>query len=176
MIGGLFLAPNDVAVLGVAARLAALAGFIIQATQQFILPDLTLALARGTREQVKSLLFRINVVALVAIAACVAGALLVGDYALRIFGAGYARGHWTLVLLMISQVFRAASGMNQHLLSLDGHQVKTAGACLVALAVLVAGAAVLAPRFGVLGMGLAVIAADAVWAVLLAIQAERHAG
>jgi O-antigen/teichoic acid export membrane protein len=176
MIGGLFLAPDDVAVLGVAARLAALAGFIIQATQQFILPDLTVALARGTREQVKSLLFRINVVALGAIAACVIGALLVGDQALRIFGEGYARGHWTLVLLMISQVFRAASGMNQHLLSLDGHQVKTAGACLVALAVLVAGAAVLAPRFGVLGMGLAVIAADAVWAVLLAIQAERHAG
>ena len=176
MIGGLFLEPDDVAVLGVATRLAALAGFIIQATQQFIMPDLTLAMARGTREQVKSLLFRINIVALSAIALCVVGSVLVGDLALRVFGADYERGHWPLVLFMIAQVFRAASGMNQHLLSLEGHQAKTAGACLVSLAVLVAGAALLAPWFGVMGMGLAVIAADAVWSILLAVQAERHAG
>jgi O-antigen/teichoic acid export membrane protein len=176
MMAGAYLPPEDVAVAGVAIRLAALVGFITQATQHFMLPDLTVAMARGSRSEVETLLFRTNVLALAAILACILGAALAGGYALRVFGADYVRGHWLLVLFMVSQAFRAASGMNQHLLSLDGQQVRTAGACLVALGVLAAGAAILTPPLGVLGLGLAVITADAVWAILLAAQAERHAG
>ena len=176
LIAGFFLNSADVALVGVAIRLAALAGFITQATQQFILPDLTAAMTRGTAQQVHALLLRINIVALGAILACVVGAILVGPLALRVFGAEYEAGHWPLVLFMVSQAFRAASGMNQHLLSLAGHQVKTAGSCLVAVAVLIGGTALLTPGFGVMGLALAVVIADAVWAMLLALQAQRLTG
>lgn len=176
LIAGFFLNHADVALVGVAIRLAALAGFITQATQQFILPDLTAAMARGTVQQVQAILLRINIIALGAILACVAGAVLFGTWALRIFGPEYETGHWPLVLFMTSQAFRAASGMNQHLLSLAGHQIKTAGSCLVAVAVLIGGTAFLAPGFGVVGLALAVLLADAVWAVLLALQAQRLTG
>ena len=176
LIAGFFLAPADVAVVGVAIRLAALAGFITQATQQFILPDLTTAMARGTPRNVHALLLRINILALGAIFACVIGAIFFGGFALRVFGAAYEQGHWPLVLFMVSQAFRAASGMNQHLLSLAGYQVKTAGSCLVAVFVLVAGAAILTPQYGVMGIAFAVIMADAVWAVLLAFQAQSLTG
>ena len=176
LIAGFFLDPADVALVGVAIRLAALAGFITQATQQFILPDLTVAMARGTARQVHALLLRINIIALGAILACVVGAMLFGTWALRVFGSEYEVGHWPLVLFMISQAFRAASGMNQHLLSLAGYQIKTAGSCLVAMAVLIGGTVLLTPNFGVMGLALAVILADAVWAVLLALQAQRLTG
>ena len=76
LIAGFFLNTADVALVGVTIRLAALAGFITQATQQFILPDLTAAMTRGTSRQVHALLLRINMIALAAILACVAGAML----------------------------------------------------------------------------------------------------
>ena len=176
LIAGFFLPAGDVALVGVAIRLAALAGFITQATQQFILPDLTAAMTRGTAQQVQAILLRINVIGLGAILACVVGAMLFGTLALRIFGAEYEAGHWPLVLFMVSQAFRSASGMNQHLLSLAGYQIRTAGSCLVAMGVLIAGTALLAPSHGVMGLAIAVILADAVWAALLAIQAQRLTG
>ena len=176
MIGGFFLAPDDVAVLGVCIRLAALVGFITQATQNFILPDLALALTRGTRGEIHSLLLRINVLALAAMGACIAGAIVAGPLVLRIFGPQYVVGHWPLVLFMVSQGFRAASGMNQHLLSIDGHQSKTAGSCLFAVSALALAASLLTPRYGVMGMAIAVIVADAIWAVMLALQARRYTG
>ncbi|MGH6906803.1 MAG: lipopolysaccharide biosynthesis protein [Aestuariivirga sp.] len=176
LIGGFFLAPDDVAVLGVAIRLAALAGFITQATQNFILPDLAAALTRSSGNEVHSLLVRSNVLTFTALTACLAGALVAGHLALRIFGPQYEVGYWPLILFMVAQGFRAASGMNQHLLSMAGHQPKTAGSCLVALSVLVLAAAFLSPRYGVMGMAIAVILADAIWAGLLALQAHRYTG
>ena len=176
LIAGFFLSSADVALVGVTIRLAALAGFITQATQQFILPDLTAAMTRGTSQQVHALLLRINMITLAAILACVVGAMLLGPWALRIFGSGYEAGHWPLVLFMISQAFRAASGMNQHLLSLAGYQIKTAGSCLVAMAVLVGGTALFTPSHGVMGLAYAVLIADAVWAGLLALQTQRLTG
>jgi O-antigen/teichoic acid export membrane protein len=176
LIAGFFLNTADVALVGVTIRLAALAGFITQATQQFILPDLTAAMTRGTSQEVHALLLRINMIALAAILACVAGAALFGSWALRIFGPEYELGHWPLVLFMISQTLRAASGMNQHLLSLAGYQIKTAGSCLVAMAVLICAAALFTPGHGVMGLAYAVLIADAVWAGLLALQTKRLTG
>ena len=176
MIGGFFLPPDDVAVLGICIRLAALVGFITQATQNFVLPDLAAALTSSNRGEVRALLLRINIVALAAIGSCIAGAMVAGPLVLRIFGSQYEAGHWPLVLFMIGQGLRAAGGMNQHLLSINGYQSKTAGSCLLAVLALAAAAALLAPRYGVMGMAIAAIAADAIWALLLAFQARQHTG
>lgn len=176
MIGGVLLPHEDVALLGVCIRLAALIGFITQATQNFILPDLAVALTRGNRAELDTLLLRFNGVALAAIGASLAGTAAVGQYALRIFGPEYVAGHWPLVVFTLSQGFRAASGMNQHLLSLGGYQTKTGGACVLAIVSLGGAAALLTPQFGVMGMAVAVVIADVVWALLLAVLAQRHTG
>jgi O-antigen/teichoic acid export membrane protein len=176
LLGGLFLPADQVAELGIAIRLAALAGFVTQVTQNFVLPDLTAAIVKNDRPMARSLILRINLIALVAIASCVVVAVFFGPLILSVFGADYTGAHWPLVLFMVSQMFRAAGGMNQHLLSIDGHQARSAKACILSLAVLVAAAFVLTPTFGVMGMALAVIASDVVWAAALGIQAQSHAG
>jgi O-antigen/teichoic acid export membrane protein len=66
--------------------------------------------------------------------------------------------------------------MNQHLLSLSGHQMNTAGACVVALVFLVGSTSILAPAWGIMGLACAVVIAEAVWAVMLASQARQLAG
>lgn len=176
LIGGLFLAEGDVAELGIAIRLAALAGFVTQATQNFVLPDLSAAITMGKRSQAEALLLRISLVSLTAIAACVVGAALFGPLILSIFGRQYADAHWPLVLFMLSQLFRAAGGMNQHLLSIDGFQARSANSCILSVVVLLTGAVFLTPSLGVLGMAIAVLASDAVWAGALGLQAQRYAG
>lgn len=176
LIGGLYLPPGDVAVLGIAIRLAALAGFITQAAQQLVLPDLALAVARQPRQEVEQLLLRVGAIALGAILICVAGTAVAGHWLLGLFGEHYAAGYWPLLLLMAGQTVRAGSGLNQHLLSIHGHQARTAVPCVFAVAVLMAAASLLAPRHGVSGVAVAAILADAVWAALLAVQARRFAG
>ncbi len=176
LLAGLFLVPADVALVGVAVRLAALAGFVTQATQQFVIPDLTAAMTRGSSADVRALLLRVNYFSLGAIFACVIGVVLFGGVALHIFGPAYEAARWPLALFMLSQAFRAASGMNQYLLSIAGFQIKTAGTCALAMIVLVAASTILTPNHGVLGLAVAAIIADAFWAALLALQAKRLTG
>jgi O-antigen/teichoic acid export membrane protein len=176
LIGGLLLPAEDVAVLAVAIRLAALAGFVTQALQQLILPDLAQVMARRDDSEFHRLMLRINAMALGSMAALILAAIFFGPLALSLFGPDYAPGHWTLVILLIGQLFRAGSGMNLHLLSMAGAQIRTATSCLFAVAILLAAASVLAPSLGVAGIAWAAVLADAVWSGLLAYQAKRHAG
>jgi O-antigen/teichoic acid export membrane protein len=176
LIGGAFLPAHAVAQLGIAIRLAALAGFVTQVTQNFVLPDLSAAIVKGDRHMMHSLILRINLIAIIAISVCIAGAILFGPLILSIFGPDYAGAHWPLVLFMVSQLFRAAGGMNQHLLSLDGYQTRSALGCIFAVVLLILAAAVLTPSFGLLGMAGAVMLAELAWAATLGLQAQHFTG
>lgn len=176
LIGGLFLPAGDVAVLAVAIRLAALAGFVTQALQQLVLPELAQVLALRDDSEFRRLMLRTNVLALGSIAALIAAAMAFGPLALSLFGPDYALGHWPLVVFLVGQLFRAGSGLNLHLLSLAGSQIRTATSCLFAVAILFAAASLLSPRLGVMGIAWAAVLADAVWSGLLAYQAKLYTG
>jgi O-antigen/teichoic acid export membrane protein len=176
LIAGLFLPPDQVAVLGMAIKIAALVGFVSQSLQQFVIRDLTAALARGTPAEVRSLLARTNIAGTSLMMLAIIAAVPLGTHVLGVFGPEYIAGKWALVMFLVSQAIRAASGMNAHLLSLEGHQTRTASMCLASVAVLVAASALLAPSFGIEGVAAAVIAADLVWAIALGIMARRLAG
>jgi O-antigen/teichoic acid export membrane protein len=176
VIAGYFLPAADVAILGVSIKLAALVGFVTQSSQQFVIRDLTTAMTRGTRAEVDSLLFRVNALALGVMVAAIAGSLILGKFVLGIFGSDYTAGYWPLILFLVSLTLRSASGMNSHLLSLHGFQVKNATSCFLASVVLVVSTAVLAPTLGPLGVAFAVVLTDAVWALHLSYLAQRLTG
>ncbi len=176
MVGGLLLPSSDVALLAVAIRLAAIAGFIIQVAQQFVLPDLSEALTMRESQTAHHLLTRLNLMTLAIIIAALLGSIVLGPFALNLFGAHYVAAQSLLVAFMVGQSVRAFSGMNQQLLSIAGYQSKTVVACLVALTMLVGGSMLLVPRLGLLGIGYAVIAAEMSWSLMLAAQAQRLTG
>lgn len=176
MVGGLLLPPPDVALLAVAIRLAAIAGFIIQVAQQFVLPDLLQALTLQKSQAAHHLLTRLNAMTLAIIIAALIGAIVLGPFALSLFGAHYVAAQSLLVAFMVGQSIRAFSGMNQQLLSIAGYQTKTVIACMVALVMLVGVSVLLVPRIGLLGIGYAVIAAELSWSLMLASQAQRLTG
>jgi O-antigen/teichoic acid export membrane protein len=176
LIGGLLLPPADVAVLAITIRLAALAGFVIQVSQQFILPDLTAAITQRKHQMAQKLLLRMNVLTLVTIIAGLLSSIILGRFALNLFGPHYVAGQGLLVAFMIGQSIRAFSGMNQQLLSIAGQQRQTASACLLALGMLLSVSIIMVKYFGLMGLGYAVIAAEITWALLLAAQAQNLTG
>lgn len=176
LIAGLLLAPADVAVVGIAVRLASIAGFMVQIMQVFTIPDLTDTMTRGTPAQAASLMRQTNLVSFALMLAAIIGAMLLGEWALSIFGPEYRPGKWALLLFLASQTVRSAGTMNNHLLSLGGFQSRTAIVCAISLLVLFTTAAVLTPYWGFMGMGWAALAAECVWAIGLAISAQSLMG
>ena len=176
LVSGLFLPPAEVAVVGIAVRLASIAGFVTQASLQFIMRDLTAAMAAGNSQEIERLIRRTNITNFGLMLAAIAGAAVLGDFVLGIFGNEYRAGLLALIVFLVSQLVRSASGMNAHLLSLGGYQKQTAALCVVALAVLIAAAAILARTYGATGIAIAALIADLVWAAGLAMLAARLAG
>ena len=176
LVAGPLLPSEELASLAVAVRLAAMAGFVIQVTQQFILPDLTAALTVRDKTSTRHLLLRFNIMTIATIAAALLGALIFGHWALAAFGPSYALGWPLLIALMIGQSIRAFSGMNQQLLSIAGYQAKTAGSCIAAFIALIICSILGVKFFGVIGIGYAVIVAELIWSLLLAAQAQYLTG
>lgn len=176
LLAGLLLPAETAAVAGVAVRLAAIAGFVLQAAQLFILPDFTQAMERRQVASANALLWRMNGLTLVMALAGLVATLLLGRFALSFFGTGYVEGVGVLTLFMVGQSIRALGGMNQNLLAVSGHQIRTASSCLVALVILVLTALLFTSAVGLVGLGLAVIAAELAWMLGLAAQANGLCG
>jgi O-antigen/teichoic acid export membrane protein len=176
LLAGVLLTAENAAVAGVTIRLAAIAGFILQAAQLFVLPDFTQAMARREFASADAVLWRLNLLTLVVILCALLGSLVLGRFVLSLFGALYTNGNEILVLLLVGQSVRALGGMNQTLLAVEGHQIKTVWSCLAALLVLVCAAVILTQSVGFIGIGIAVILAEVVWMAGLALQAQIYCG
>ncbi len=176
MVAGLILPADEVALVGVTIRLAAIAGFVLQAGQMFVMTDFTQAVMRRDETLVRALLLKINLTTFAVVAAAVVGVLLLGHVVLGIFGAEYVRGTGLLALFMLGQSVRALGGMNQHILSINGHQLRTAGACVLTLVIFFALAWLLTRQMGFLGIGYAAIGAELTWLLALAGLAQKLCG
>ncbi len=176
MVAGLILPADEVALVGVTIRLAAIAGFVLQAGQMFVMTDFTQAVMRRDETLVRALLLKVNLTTFAVVAAAVVGVLVFGHFALGIFGAEYVRGTGLLALFMVGQSIRALGGMNQHILSINGHQLRTAGACVATLLILFALAWLLTRQLGFLGIGYAVIGAELTWLLALAGLSQKLCG
>jgi len=174
MLGGLFLPSSEVAVLGVAVRLAALIGFFSSASQPFVLRDL--ASARASGADTDRLLLRMNLAGLSIMGLAILACVLFGPAILRLYGVEYGAGYWPLLLFMVGQAFRTSGGMNGELLALGGHQVKSASLCFCAVLVLVTMATLLTPHWGIMGLATASVIAEAFWAAGLALLTQRLEG
>lgn len=175
-LGGWFLPHEKLAILALTVRLAAIAGFVVQAAQQFVLPDLTEALAKQESAKADNLLLRLNMLTGLTLALGLVFALVFGGWLLSLFGANYTDGHLLLVLFLIGQSIRALSGMNQNLISIAGKQMRSAMASLMGLVIFASSWALLQNVYGLNAAGYAVIIAELSWAFTLANQAQSILG
>ncbi len=176
LLGGFFLPSEDVALLGVTIRLAAIGGFVVQSAQQFATPDLAVTAAQGDKSKSMDILWRLNVMTLAIMVAGLVFTYIFGNLLLQIFGETYKAGYWLLVLFVFGQTIRAFSGMNQVMLSMAGKQLQTAWSCVIAFTILLCLWVIFVKSFGLLGVGYAVVGAELAWFLLLAAQAQALTG
>ncbi len=176
MVAGFILPERDVAIAGVAMRVAAIAGFVLQAGQMLVMTDFTEALVRRDDGAVNALLKRVNGLTVAIVLASLVGTTVLGKFALGLFGHDYQQGVGLLVLFMVGQSLRALGGMNQQILSINGYQMRTAFSCVLTLISFVGLAVLLCRPFGPIGLGYAVVAAEMVWLLALASQASHLCG
>jgi O-antigen/teichoic acid export membrane protein len=176
LVASFVLPEREVAIAGVAMRLAAIAGFVLQAGQSLVMTDFTQALVRRDEAAVHGLLKRVNGITFIIVAGGLLGAIVLGKFVLGLFGAEYQTGATLLVMFMVGQSLRALGGMNQQILSINGFQMRTAGSCVIALVVFVSLAILLCRNFGSIGLGYAVIISEITWLLALASQASSLCG
>src|SRR5204863_1937415 len=90
-------------------------------------------------------------------AAALVGAILWGEWILRLFGPDYAAAKWGLVILISAQLIRAAAGPAPLLLTLGGAQKTNAAISVATCAVLLLANAALTSHLGLLGACLSVV-------------------
>jgi O-antigen/teichoic acid export membrane protein len=176
LIAGFLLPEDDVAIVGITVRLAAIAGFVLQAGQMLVLTDFTQALISKNQPLVRQLLMRINLMTLAIVGGSLLGGILLGEFVLSYFGEVYRKGAWLLVLFLVAQSIRAAGGMNQHILSINNFQVRMAGIGLVILLILICLSVILCKQYGFVGMGYALVGFELAWLIALAKQAQNLCG
>jgi O-antigen/teichoic acid export membrane protein len=176
LVATLLLPKADVALVGIAIRLAALVGFFTQASQQFVLRDLAGALHARDAAQAHTLLMRTNLACVGVIAAALIGFAVLGDWLLALFGPDYVAAQPVLMLLMLAQGIRAMGGINVHLLSLGGGQAMLGRTCLASAVIILALASLLVPMLGINGIGWAAIAGELVWIAAVAVHTRERIG
>lgn len=168
-----FLSQSDLAVFGVCLKLSLLIGYFVQIAQQMAIPDLADARQRGDAEGMRRAAKRSVLLPLAMTLGAVAGCVVLGREALAVFGPEFAPASGVLLIMVLSQLGRAAAGPSAHLLTLTGAQRVNATLCVGALVVLAAATALLAPVYGPAGAAWAVSASYVGWLIATAIVLER---
>jgi O-antigen/teichoic acid export membrane protein len=169
-----FLGAGALAPFGIALKISMLIGFIVQVTHQVSLPDLAEAHQRKDRDEMLNALLRSTLLPVLLTAAALGGAILWGEWILRLFGPDYAAAKWGLVILISAQLIRAAAGPAPLLLTLGGAQKTNAAISVATCGVLLLANLALTSHLGLLGACLSVVLAIVAWTGLSALMLRRR--
>lgn len=176
VFAGFFLDGADLALFGVCMKLTVLAGFVINTVYQLALPDLAEAFKgrdRAQRDRAVNLALLLGLS--VSFAALSVGTLA-GDPVLALFGEDYVAGKSLLIILLVGQVLAAAAGPGVQLLTLANGQSRGVSGSLATAALLLLLDFALIPPLGLTGAAIAVVLANALWAIWLAAAVAAGAG
>ncbi len=176
LVAGQFLTAADLAVLGVCVKLSMIVAFVQTAAYKMLQPDLADAMARGDRDRLSKTIRHAIAIACVIALAALGSVVATGDFALSLFGRHFTTGQQVLLALLAGQVIVALGGPAIQILTLGEGQIAVARMSLVAVATLVAFNLILTPVYGIAGAAAAIIATQAIWALVLAVAACRMIG
>ena len=173
---GYFVDPNDVGVYFAATRITNLIVFIYFAVAALAVPKFAELHAEGDRAGLQAFVHNIIQWIFWPTLAAAAGLLLVGRFALDLFGDGFDQGYPLLAVLMLGFIARASTGPVEYLLNMTGHQNVTAAVYGGAAALNITLNLVLVPRFGLMGAAMATAASLASASFFLFFVARRRLG
>lgn len=176
LLNGALLPRKELAIFAVCLKLAFFAGFIVDVLHDLVSPELARCYARRDIPALQKNIAISNLGAAVSTLGMLAGAWLLGHFALGFFGPDYVAGYPVLLTLVAVQVTNAFGGPHVALLTLKGAQRRMNMAYAIAGVVLVTFSIALTHLMGMMGAALAVLAAFATLNLILAFSVWRMMG
>ena len=158
MIGRL-LDPHSIAVYFAAIRTGGLVAFVSFSMMALAVPKFAEIHSTGTLRELQK--FVSEVIQLMFWPSLLTAAALaaVGPYVLSLFGADFAMGYPTMLVILAGLVLRSATGPVEYLLNVTGHHRDTMRVYALAAAANVALSLLLIPTLGIIGAAIATYAA-----------------
>lgn len=179
-IDALLLAPllsaAEIAVFGIAFKIAALVAFAVHVAQQAALPEIADAFARRDAAAAGAAARRCGLAGVAASLAALAILALAGKPLLALFGSTYVTGYAALLLLALCPLVRAIAGPAAQVLVLGGRQPTILRAQVAGLAGLCVFNVMFVSPFGITGAAASMLAATGLWTLWLSHAARHMAG
>ena len=173
---GYYLDEEAVAIYDVAAKLALLVSFNLDAINSILAPKVVaLYQKKEAADLQKTISFSVRLSALIA-GATFLGILLGHPFLLAFFGEEYRAGAWVLIILASGQLANCLSGSVGILLQMTGHQLMYQRIMIAGLLVNIALNIFLAPIFGIEGIAFATFASILTWNFLGIYYCKRKLG
>jgi O-antigen/teichoic acid export membrane protein len=169
-------AIHDAGIFAVAYSLSLLAALPRMAIASAFAPTVSDLHARGERERLQALSSRAAQLSLAATLVVAVPLMLAAEPLLMLFGSEFRSGVPAVVVLVLAQLFAAACGPQQHLLTMTGQERAAGYSLAVAVAANLAIAALLVGSMGLLGAALASAASLAGWNCFILAMVWRRLG
>lgn len=173
---GYFVDPDEIGVYFAATRIANLMAFIFFSINALAVPKFAELHGAGKRAELQSFVHGVTQWNFWPTLAAGLFLLLIGKFALGLFGEGFERGYPLLGLLMLGFLGRAATGPTEYLLNMTGNQNAVAvvyGSAFFGNAGL---NLLLIPAFGLTGAAVATAVSVLLSTVWLAVIVRRRLG
>jgi O-antigen/teichoic acid export membrane protein len=177
MLGVLHGESAEVGIYRVAAQVALLVGFALQAANAVLSPELSRLHALGDRRRLQKVATA-SARAVTALALPIAAIFVVfgGEVMSLAFGSAYAAGASMLAVLTVAQLFNAACGSVGLLLNMSGFERETAKAVTVAAILNLLLNTALIPLYGPIGAAIATAVSVICWNLQLAVAVRTKLG
>lgn len=167
----LFLSNEDLALFGVAFKIAFLIGFGVHVTQQAALPLITDAFTLKQSKEMRSEILKCVILSSTVSLLSTVLLLLLGNWFLSFFGPEFVSAYVALILLSLCSLIRAVAGPATQMLVLAGKQKQILIIYSFGLFILAVFNFLLVPNFAIVGAALSLVVATFYWSVHLSITA-----
>jgi O-antigen/teichoic acid export membrane protein len=174
---GIFRSAEEVAIYGVASRMALLVGIPLLVVNATLAPAIAELYSRGERARLQAALRAAATLSTIVSIAVLAVFALLGQALLEVaFGPAYAGSFVILVVLGLGQLVNVACGSCTLALTMTGHQRDVLVIATLAAALTFAALFLVAPAFGAPGVAAVIATSLALYNVALALAVRRRLG
>jgi O-antigen/teichoic acid export membrane protein len=164
---GILESSRSVGIYSAAARLTALVGFGLHASNNIVAPLISELHSKNERDRLQKLLAVSSASVLLYTIGVGVFLILSGEYVLHLFGPEFVSGYAILLVVMVGEIIHAAMGPVGYLASMTGDQWYASKALAMGAGINITLNAVLIPTIGIMGAAIATVISKTCWNTII---------
>ena len=176
LVSGVYVPPEELAVLAVAQRTAMLTSFVLMAVNLVVAPKFAALYKQGKSEQLERIALKATKLMVLFALPIVGFMLIFPEWLMWLFGEQYKSGANLLRILAIGQFVNVMTGSVGYLLSMSGHERDLRNVVFISGPMAIVLALVLTPLYGITGAAVATAIALASQNLLAVWMVKRRLG